>query len=327
MAGPSYGSQAAVQAINVAFEITTAVEAEIYRVEYPEHDWRNVVQQDQIVENINVGAQNYAYMIRDIQGAAGFQSNIAGRNIPRVGTSLGAVTVPLAASAVGAVVTNEDARQFQMGMNANLATDLGEAMRTAMENLIETTVFFGDASVGFRAFLAYEGVYVGVVADTGEGDATEWDKKSGAQMVEDVNAALSYVYTESNTLFRPNIVLLPPKQFLQLSNTYMAVGGGSTTALAISALQYLLANNTYTALTGQKLEVRPIRYLKGAGVESSDRMVIMDRKKKNQFMPFPMPYKLQAPVPGPLSAEFYAEMKHGSFAVRQLGSMAYFDGI
>ncbi len=56
-------------------------------------------------------------------------------------------------------------------------------------------------------------------------------------------------------------------------------------------------------------------------------MIIWDRDRRNQCMPMPMPYTLQAPVPAPLAAEFYAEMKIGSFHVRQAGSIAYYDGI
>lgn len=52
-----------------------------------------------------------------------------------------------------------------------------------------------------------------------------------------------------------------------------------------------------------------------------------DRDHRNQCMPMPIPYTLQAPVPAPLAIEFYAEMKIGLFHVQQAGSIAYYDGI
>jgi hypothetical protein len=56
-------------------------------------------------------------------------------------------------------------------------------------------------------------------------------------------------------------------------------------------------------------------------------MVVQDRNKRNQGLPFPMPYTVQAPVPVPLGAEFYAEQKHGSYFIRQNLSTLYVDGI
>jgi hypothetical protein len=80
-------------------------------------------------------------------------------------------------------------------------------------------------------------------------------------------------------------------------------------------------------LRGQDLEIIPIRYLKGAGVAGVDRMVIQDRSKRNQGLPFPMPYTVQPPVPVALGADFYAEQKHGSYFIRQNLSTLYVDGI
>lgn len=56
-------------------------------------------------------------------------------------------------------------------------------------------------------------------------------------------------------------------------------------------------------------------------------MVIMDRRKENQILPFPLPYQLSEPQPKPLAVAWYAENKFGSYHVRQQGSMAYVDGI
>src|ERR1022692_2010843 len=105
--GPTYGSQANVTAMEVAFSILTSVDAAFYDVIYPEHDYYKVVNANQIQRNISSGAINYAYISRDYQGAAAFSANITGDNIPLVGQSAGAVTVPLAVSMVGAKVSNE----------------------------------------------------------------------------------------------------------------------------------------------------------------------------------------------------------------------------
>jgi hypothetical protein len=327
MAGPSYGSQTQVSAVNLAVEITTDVNSALMEVKYPDLDWRKVLKEDQIITNINPGALNYGYFIADMQGAAAFQSGKGGKNVPKVNVSNGMATIPLAASAVSAEVTNEDARQYSMGFRQDLASQLGKAMKKACENLVETTVFYGDASVGFRGFLSYTGVNAAVAAGNdpaNEESPTEWASKTGIQMVADINAAISYVIDSTLTVHKPGFVGLPVTQFLLLSNTFMALGENAT---MVSALTYLKVNNSYTALTGKELQVVPIRYLKGAGVNGTDRMVIMDQDKENQCLPVPMPYTLCPSVPILLGAEFAAEQKHGSFAVARPGSMLYVDGI
>ena len=94
-----------------------------------------------------------------------------------------------------------------------------------------------------------------------------------------------------------------------------------------SIKEYTIANATVAGIAGKPLEILPLRYLAGAGASGADRMIVWDRDRRNQCMPMPMPYTLQAPVPAPLAAAFYAEMKIGSFHVRQAGSIAYYDGI
>lgn len=321
----TYGTQPNVTAQELAFSIYTDVDAAFFDVEHPEHDWYKVVTEDMVISSINPGATSYAARVRERQGTAAFVGKNENNNIPKVGQSIGAIEVPLAASAVGATLNNEDARQYQFGFNSNLAQDLGTAMREACDNLIEQTTFFGDASVGFRGFLNYEGITVTNAASNGAGTpSTKWKDKTAKQMIDDVNNALTKVWTDSKGLFLPNVVYLPMAQFALLANVPFELNASVAFS---SALTYLKTNNLYSNRRGGELEIVPIRWLAGAGVGQADRMVVQDRSKKNQGMPFPLPYTVQQPVPVPLGAEFYAEQKHGSYFIRQKLSTLYVDGI
>lgn len=320
----TYGSQSNVSAAEIAFSIYTAVDAAFFDVEYPEHDWYKLVKEDQIINNINPGATTYAAMVRDRQGSAAFVGKNENNNIPKVSQSIGSINSPMAASAIGATLNNEDARQYAFGFNGNLAQDLGECMRVACDNLVEQTTFFGDPSVGFQGFLNYQGITVANAAQGAAGQTT-WASKTSAEMVKDVNDAINKVWTDSKGVFLPNVVFLPLPQYALLNQVPMVLTGGQP--LLLSAAEYLKKNNIFTNLRGQDLEIVPIRYLKGAGVGQADRFVVQDRSKRNQGLPFPMPYTVQAPVPVPLGAEFYAEQKHGSYFIRQSLSTLYVDGI
>lgn len=321
----TYGTQPNVTAQELAFSIYTDVDAAFFEVEHPEHDWYKVVTEDMVISSINPGATSYAARIRERQGTAAFVGKDENNNIPKVGQSIGAIEIPLAASAVGATLNNEDARQYQFGFNSNLAQDLGTAMREACDNLIEQTTFFGDESVGFRGFLNYQDITVTNAASNGaQTPSTAWKDKTAKQMIDDVNNALTKVWTDSKGLFLPNVVYLPMAQFALLANVPFELNASVAFS---SAMTYLKTNNLYSNRRGGELEIVPIRWLAGAGVDGADRMVVQDRSAKNQGMPFPLPYTVQQPVPVPLGAEFYAEQKHGSYFIRQKLSTLYVDGI
>lgn len=330
-AGPTYGGQSNVQAADIAMSIHSAVDSAFYDVLYPEHEWYDILQEDQVMGDINAGATSYSYITRDKTGTAAFIGNGPNNDIPMVAQAAGAIQVPIGYSAVGAEVTNEDARQYQFGFNGNLAQDLGEAMRKASDNLVETSVIFGYAPLGFLPWINYPGV-AAITAAAGASTQTEWANKTPMEIVADINNALKSMWTGSRTLFKPTEIWLPLDQYGILSMTPMTIGpvSGAASAgvgLTCTILEYVCKNNVMTRVTGKELTIHPSRYLSDAGSGATARMVLMDRKRDYQCFPFPLPYMLSQPIPVPLAAQWFAEQKFGSFHVRQQGSMMYVDGI
>ncbi len=330
-AGPTTGAAANVTAADIAFSISTQLDNEFYDILYPDREWYNVVTEEQIYSDVNPGATSYAYMSRNRHGAAAFIGHGPNNDIPMVGQSLGAVQVPIAYAAVGAEVTNEDARQYTFGVNGNLAQDLGQAMREACDNLMEVSILFGVPDLGFSGWINYPGITVMTPkASAGTPASTKWANKTPMEIVNDVNMALTAIWKNSRTIFKPTTIFLPLDQYALITSMPMVIGGtnsSSGTGIAVNVIDYLVKNNIMYRTTGKELEIIPSRYLGGAGAGGSDRMVIMDRRKENQIMPFPLPYQLSEPQPKPLAVAWYAENKFGSYHVRQQGSMAYVDGI
>lgn len=312
-----------VNAMDVALSLHADLDKQFYDVEFPDKEWYQIVDQSQVKSDVNAGATSYSYITRNRQGKASFVGNGGVNNIPMVAQTIGAVQVPVAYAAVGAEITLEDARQYAFGMNADLAVELGETMRDAMDNLLEESIVFGNKELGFEGWINYTGLTVATAA-TGASGNTEWDKKTAQEIVKDINDALAGVWNDSKTLFKPLDVFVPLKQFALLAETPMVING---TGLAQTALEYITKNNIMYRVTGQELRIHPSRYLAGAGTANADRMVIMDRSVKNQVLPFPLPFTLSQPVPEALGAKWYAETKVGSYHVRQQGSMRYVDGI
>jgi hypothetical protein len=308
-----------------AVSIYDQVNSNFIEVKYADLMWRKVLKKGQIKTDVSAGAQNYVQPIRDMVGSAAFMGKGATpANIPRVGLSVGALTIPLAWSATSAGITNEDVRVYNQGNLGSLPSDLGKAMNKACENLIETSVIFGAPEVGFESFMSYTGVTATTAAATGTGSATTWASKTAQLMADDVNLALTKVMSDSNWIFFPNTVFLPPEQFNRLATTALSIGGA---VVAQSALEWLKKNNAYTAQTGNELTIESLRYLKGSGAGGTNRMVVQDVNAEYQYMPFPLPYTMGQPVPTGLGADFYAEQKFGSYAILQKGTTLYVDGI
>ncbi len=316
------GGSKQITATELVVSMYDEVEAGFYDALYPEILWRTVIPQESIKTNLNPGAQNYVYRSRDMKGIGQFVNGDPA-NIPRVGQVVGQVTVPILDAAVGATLTDSEARRSQFALQTALAQDYGEIMKKAAEYHIERTFFFGNQAVNFKAFLDYPSI-------TKIGVTTAWDTAEPGQMVADVNHWLTTIWTESKTIHLPNTVFLPPAQFSMLTTAYVI--GAATAGVAVSALEYLRKNNIYTANTGKDLIIKSLRYLENAGAgdapeDHESRAIAMEWDPRNFVMPFPMPYQLTQPVPIPLGVDMFAEYIFGSFNVRYPKAMIYADGL
>ena len=246
-AAPTSGAACNVTAADIAFELTTQLDSQFYDVLYPDREWYNIVLEEQIYSDINPGATSYAYMSRNRHGAAAFIGHGPNNDIPMVGQSMGAVQVPIAYAAVGAEVTNEDARQYSFGVNGNLAQDLGGAMREACDNLMELSIIFGTPDLGFNGWINYPGLTVMTPeASSAVPASTKWEDKNGVEIVRDINSALNFLWQNSRTIFKPTTIFLPLKQFAQITNMPMVIGATSAssgTGIAVNVIDYVVTNN------------------------------------------------------------------------------------
>lgn len=314
--GFSAGGAAPITASELIVSVFDQVESGFYDALYPEILWRSVLPEASIKTDINPGAMNYVYRSRDIKGMGQFVNGDP-KNIPRVGQVVGQVTVPILDAAVGATLTDAEARRHQFGYQSALAQDFGEIMKKAADCHIERTFFFGNANAGFSPFLDYPTV-TKIPVDA-------WAGTTPAEWVASINDAISAQWTASKTIHLCGRVYLPPAKFSMLTEAFVI--GTGTVGVAVSALEYLKKNNIFTAQTGKELKVLPLRYLEGAGVAGVDRAIIMEWNPRNFVLPFPLAYQLAQPVPIALGVEMFAEYIFGSFNARYPMAMAYIDGI
>jgi len=308
------GGSASVTAAELITSVFDSVEAGFYDVLYPEILWRSVIPEESVKTEINPGALNYVYRSRDTKGMGQFVNGDV-NNIPRVGQVVGQVTVPILDAAVGATLTDAEARRYQFGYQTALAKDYGEIMKQAAEYHIERTFFFGNAAANFVPFLDYPTVTKIPAAVWTGTDPTAW--------VASINDAITTVWNASKTVHLPDTVFLPPANLSKLTAAFVI--GAGTAGVAVSALEYLKQNNIYTAMTGKPLSIRALRYLDNAGVAGVNRLIVVEMNPRNFVLPFPMAYQLAQPVPIALGVDMFAEYIFGSFNIRYPLCMAYVD--
>ena len=117
-------------------------------------------------------------------------------------------------------------------------------------------------------------------------------------------------------------LLLPSAQFLDISNRPVSVN------YPMTILQWVKQYNSYTAKTGQPLDIREVRQLQGAGSGSTDRMVAYRKAPDvlEMFLPIPLtflpPYQVS-----PMLWEVGGYFRTGGVDVKLPKAMRYSDAI
>lgn len=188
-------------------------------------------------------------------------------------------------------------------------------------------VYVGDTQSGTTGLI--NSSYVTNVSNVANGAAgsTLWQTKTPAEILQDVNEALTSAWSTSAWAVMPTTLLLPPTQFGYISSQLVSLAGNT------SILKYLQENNLLTTSGRGKLDIFPAKWLIGAaaggtyGVDDGhNRMVVytneMDRVR------YPMTLLQRTPVQ-------YDSIYHKTTYFCRLGvvevvypeTLAYRDGI
>jgi hypothetical protein len=224
---------------------------------------------------------------------------------------------------VGKAMEMANAQGF--GGAINYLAEKPIATRTLTEQWLDRVAMVGDArwtSLATGGLIKYPGVPV-LATGTLLGGANktfaqilaETPDAAASDMLTLLNNLILQVYSvQTNSIFRPTHILLPLKQYGQLTTFRIP----NTSETLISYLERVL-NITF----------EPILQLAGAGVGGTDRM--MAYTKNAQFAKFhlPMPFTLNAPIPshGGLRFEAAGVVRTAGTELRVPMSHAYVDGI
>ncbi|KLU14344.1 MULTISPECIES: DUF2184 domain-containing protein [Xenorhabdus] len=138
---------------------------------------------------------------------------------------------------------------------------------------VDEQVYVGDASLGLQGMLNQKRANL-------SNARKPWAQSTPDEIRESINQLLSDAWAHSAYTMVPTDLLIPPEQYALLSSIIVSTAGNQ------SLLTYLQTNTIAYHQNGTPLNIRAVKWAKGAGVAGKDRAIAYTNDKK--FIRFPM---------------------------------------
>lgn len=296
---------------------TTHVEPQAYAIQYPDIQYPGLIPVDTSASEF---ATSVTYTSSDRFGKADWINGNAD-DIPKAGTTRAQFETPVYTAGIGYGWGWEEIGRARM-LGINLTADDALAARRAAEEMIDRVALTGDSSKGFQGLFNSSAV-TPVAAPKGDwGTILSAGSATSDEIVADMNAAIVNIFNGTNTVALADRLLLPWSKFQLISTKRMSTQNDST------ILQYFMANNVYTAMTGRQLTIRGMRGLDTAGVSGVPRLIAYRYSPQVLKLHIPMPHRfLPVYQSGPLRWDVPGVMRLGGLDIRLPKEVVYIDGI
>lgn len=234
-----------------------------------------------------------------------------GKDLPQVDIDASISHVPVGYGGLSYGYSLDELRKSQAQRIPLDVTKAKMANRGHQEHA-QRVAYSGDADRGMG------GLFNNANVST-DNSTTTWSSASGFEIVADCNAALNTPWINSENVHLPNVLVLPSDRFAYISGTRMDSGTDTT------ILEYLKANNVYTATTGQELRIVPRLQLQDAS--ANGRIMAYELNDENLTMKMPMPFRSLPPQAEALRINVPCEYKFGGVEFRYPGCAHYRDMI
>lgn len=290
---------------------TAHIEAGVYRTRYPAIRYNSLIPVDYSAPE---WIKSVEYFSMDVAGRAEWTADRAS-DIPVVGTRMEQHSTPVYMASIGYDYGLEEINQAQM-LGMGLPGEKAAAARLVYERTVDHIAFEGDDEKGFQGLIDYSGVPAGA-APNGDWGGTG---STGDMVLADINAAITGVFTATNTVAIADTILLPPAKLQYIGSTRL----GDTSETILSFVQRA---NALTAETGQQLTIRGLRGLETAGNGSTARMIAYRNSPEVLKMHIPMPHRfLPVQIVG-LTFKIPGIFRLGGLDIRLPQEVRYSDGI
>lgn len=268
--------------VAMAYAVSQAsrINATVYRTQYPAVRYRGLVPVDTTGPE---WVKSVTYFSLDGVGTADW-INAASDDVPKAELTRGRMETTVHEAGIGYGWSLSELGQAQL-LGIDLNAQKGIAARRAAEEMTDRVAFLGDASKGLTGMVNNPDVTVQDAAATGTGSSTQWEDKTPGQIMGDVNALLTGVYTATATTVVSDTLLLPPTRMHYIGTTTVSDNRETT------ILEWLRENNVYTMETGQPLTIRAIRGLETVGDGGVARAMAYRNSEEVVKLNMPMPFR------------------------------------
>lgn len=287
----------AAEIVVSSFEV---VSREVLYKEYADIVFPDFIPNESWDTSVAEGADIYSKVIVDKRGVGAFRA-VGSNDVPIVGVAQNKISTPLFNGAIGSVIDLQDIARsdlsIQKGFGLDLVRESRDTMRIASDRHIEKVVFFGDTVEDTSGAAYYPGLVNNpniptTTVATGAGGGTEWINgtmsKTADEIIYDMEVALNTVYFSTRGKIVPNEIYLPQPQWAYISGLKAGTRANDETVLNFVRLQ-----NVFTTKTGgTPIEIKPLRYLSGAGAGGTDRMMVAAKQPVNYMGAFSIPFRL-----------------------------------
>lgn len=225
-------------------------------------------------------------------------------------------------AAIGYGYTLEELGTAQL-LGMNLSADKASLARRIAEEKIDAVAFVGDTAKGLQGLVNSSTPTATTAPADGSGSATTFASKTPDQVLRDINAQITGMFTGTLGAEIVDTILLPYSVLLDLSTRRIDAVNQTT------ILEWVERNNIYTRTTGQALTIRGVfGYLDTAGAGGTKRMVAYRRSPEVLKMHLPMPFRFMQPwQTGPIKFDVPGIFRVGGVDIRRPKAVRYLDGI
>lgn len=295
----------------------TTIEAGVYRLQYPEVQFRELVPVDTSAPE---WTKSITFYSMDRTGQANW-FDIQASDVPLADLTKESFEQGVAMAAIGYRYNIEEVANA-MSLGIQLPSEKAEAARRASEEFLDTRGLRGDTQKGWKGVFNATGVTVITVPNDGTGSSRAWSAKTPAQIMRDFNSGLTSIFNVSLGLETADTALFPNDILSYLAETQVP----NTT---MTLLDWIAQKNNYTFRTGRPMMIRGVEGLQTAGAGGVGRAIFYRRDPQVLKMHIPMPHRFW-PVyvrqPG-FSFDVPGLFRFGGVEVRRPGAMRYLDAI
>jgi hypothetical protein len=141
-----------------------------------------------------------------------------------------------------------------------------DALNILYQMAIDQMIYIGSTDVGAQGLLNNSAITESGV-NAGVSGSTLWVNKTPDEILADVNELIESTWSAAAFAVCPSKLLLPPAQFSYIASQKVSSAGN------VSILKFLKENSIALEVNGKELDIQPVKWLTGRGVEGEDRML------------------------------------------------------